>query len=152
MEQKRSLETLIGFLTLCACGFFLWFGFQKTSPKIGRTFYPLSAIFSSVEGLEKDAPVYMAGVHIGHVTKIQLHPKTLMAHIALQVQKKILIPKDSSASITSQSLLGNKILTISPGIASENLHAGEAITKTQGALNLEKMIGKFALGMNQGQK
>jgi phospholipid/cholesterol/gamma-HCH transport system substrate-binding protein len=146
MESNRYFEALIGTLTLLSCAFFLWFAFTQTAGQMGTKFYQLSALFPSVAGLENEAPVQMAGVRIGKVTHIQLDPANFMAKITFKVCDSVKIPTDSTAAITSRSLLGGKIVTLTPGIAEQNLAAGGVLTETQGPMDLEKMVSHLVFG------
>ena len=63
--------------------------------------------------------------------------------VTLTVTNGIEIPKDTSAEITSESLLGGKYLSLSPGAETIMLKPGQAITITQSAVSLEQLLGKF---------
>jgi phospholipid/cholesterol/gamma-HCH transport system substrate-binding protein len=55
------------------------------------------------------------------------------------------LPDDSTASILTAGLLGEKYIGISVGGDEELLKEGDTIKDTQSALVLEDLIGKFLL-------
>ncbi|MBV9655109.1 MAG: outer membrane lipid asymmetry maintenance protein MlaD, partial [Acetobacteraceae bacterium] len=52
-------------------------------------------------------------------------------------------PKDSSAEVTSDGLLGGKYLALSPGGDATMLQPGGLITVTQSSISIEQLLGKF---------
>jgi len=63
--------------------------------------------------------------------------------VTLSVRNGLELPKDSSASIDSESLLGGKYLALSPGGDTAMLAPGGVITVTQSSVSLEQLLGKF---------
>jgi phospholipid/cholesterol/gamma-HCH transport system substrate-binding protein len=61
----------------------------------------------------------------------------------MSVRDDIHLPKDSSAEVTSESLLGGKFLNLSPGGDTTDLPPGGTITITQSSVSLEQLLGKF---------
>ena len=55
----------------------------------------------------------------------------------------IQLPKDTSAEITSESLLGGKFLNLTPGGDPAILPRGGTISITQSSVSLEQLLGKF---------
>jgi phospholipid/cholesterol/gamma-HCH transport system substrate-binding protein len=69
-----------------------------------------------------------------------------MGRVTLEVQKRVdNLPSDSTASILTAGLLGEKYIGISVGGEEELLTEGSVIRDTQSALVLEDLIGKFLL-------
>ena len=64
------------------------------------------------------------------------------------IRDEIKIPTDSSVSVTTDGLMGNKFIAISTGFSDEKLKPNEEIEITRSAVNLEKLIDKFAVGGN----
>ena len=63
--------------------------------------------------------------------------------VTLNLQDNIKLPKDSSAEVTSDGLLGGKFLSLTPGGDSTMLPPGGTITITQSSISLEQLLGKF---------
>jgi len=92
------------------------------------------------------AKVTMAGVTIGKVTAIDLDRDTFTGRVTLQLEKRVdNLPVDSTASILTAGLLGEKYIGISVGGEDAVLKDGATIHDTQSALVLEDLIGKFLL-------
>jgi phospholipid/cholesterol/gamma-HCH transport system substrate-binding protein len=87
--------------------------------------------------------VRMAGVRVGSVVDAVIDPKTYLAVVTLTVQDNLRLPRDSSAQITSDGLLGSEYVSLGPGGDEKMLAPGQDITITQSAVNLEQLLGKF---------
>jgi len=105
--------------------------------------YDVIARFGQVGALAPGAPVSIAGVKVGTVSRITLDPKTYFAVARLSLDPSVKLPADSTAKVTSDSLLGGAHVAIAPGAAIDNLKAGGEIENTQGAVDLFGLIGQF---------
>ena len=61
----------------------------------------------------------------------------------MSVRDDVQLPKDIGAAITSESLLGGKYISLSPGGDATDLKPGQTITITQSSVSLEELLGKF---------
>jgi phospholipid/cholesterol/gamma-HCH transport system substrate-binding protein len=108
--------------------------------------YKLYAYFDNIAGLSVRSKVTMAGVTIGKVTAIDLDRESYTGRVTLEVQNDVnILPTDSTASILTAGLLGEKYVGISVGGDDETLSDGDTIRDTQSSLVLEELIGKFLL-------
>lgn len=88
----------------------------------------------------------MAGVAIGKVTAIDLDRDSYTGRVTMELDKRVdNLPSDSTASILTAGLLGEKYVGISVGGDEKLLKDGDAIRDTQSSLVLEDLIGKFLL-------
>jgi phospholipid/cholesterol/gamma-HCH transport system substrate-binding protein len=62
------------------------------------------------------------------------------------VQGGIGLPEDSIASVRTRGLIGDKYISLSPGASERMIPAGGKIIETEGALDLEALIGQFIHG------
>ena len=110
-----------------------------------RNTYALKADFTDVSGLRDRAPVRIAGVKIGDVSKIGLNKNTAMAQVTMRVsnQYRGTIPDDSVASILTEGILGAKYVSIEPGLSNVPLGHGGRLVKTNPAMVLEKLVNKI---------
>jgi phospholipid/cholesterol/gamma-HCH transport system substrate-binding protein len=127
---------LIGFMTV-KLGHVSFFG-DKT--------YPLSARFTSVTGLRAGSPVYMFGIEVGRVERLNMDQKNQKAAVEVQIKQGINVYDDAIATIKTEGLIGDKYLRIDPGGAGELLKPGGTITETQPDLDIGDLIGKYAFG------
>ena len=106
--------------------------------------YQVHAYFSNIGGLKTKASIKSAGVLVGRVTAITLEvDHDYEANVVMSVDKRYQFPRDTFANILTSGLLGEQYIGLMPGGDSEMLKNGEVIKKTQSALVLEEMIGKF---------
>jgi phospholipid/cholesterol/gamma-HCH transport system substrate-binding protein len=109
----------------------------------------LVATFEEIGGLKARAPVRVSGVTVGQVESIQL-ADDLRANVILNVDPGLELSADTAAAIRTQGLLGDQFVALEPGGEEDLLQAGDAVAFTQGALNLEKLIGTFVHGNQVG--
>lgn len=142
MARHGLAETLTGALVLVVAVGFLAYAVAHSGRTVGSG-YPLLASFDHIDGLNVGGDVRLAGVKVGTVTNERLDPKTFNAIVTMTVSDDLQLPKDTAASITSESLLGGKYISLSPGGDSTNLKPGQSITITQSSVSLEELLGKF---------
>jgi phospholipid/cholesterol/gamma-HCH transport system substrate-binding protein len=105
--------------------------------------YELHAYFSNIGGLKPKASIKSAGVLVGRVTSISLDTELYEAKVSMSLDQRYQFPKDTFASILTAGLLGEQYIGLSPGGEDEMLAEGGQIKKTQSAMVLEELIGKF---------
>ncbi len=106
--------------------------------------YEIIANFDDASGLKVKSPVTMAGVLIGRVSDISFDAKTFEAVVRIRVESQYdTLPKDTSASIYTAGLLGEKYIGLEPGGDEENLKNNDKLQLTQSSLVLEKLISRF---------
>lgn len=111
----------------------------------GGSTYELKAEFDNVSGVKKGAAVQVAGVVVGSVEEIALGPEHY-AVITMRLENQVKVPLDSIASVKSQGIIGDKYIQISLGGDEEIFKAGEVVTETESAVDIESLISKFAFG------
>ena len=146
--QNRTMEIGVGLFLLAGILALLLLALRVSglSPTASNDTYKLYAYFDNIAGLTVHAKVSMAGVTIGKVTAIDLDRDNFTARVTLQLEKKVdNLPTDSTASILTAGLLGEKYIGISVGGEDTLLKDGGTIHDTQSSLVLEDLIGKFLL-------
>lgn len=108
--------------------------------------YKLVAHFDNISGLTTRAKVTMAGVTVGKVVAIDFDTETYTGKVSMEVQSRVNnLPIDTTASILTAGLLGEKYISFSVGGEDEVLKDGDVIYDTQSSLVLEELIGKFLM-------
>ena len=146
--QNRTLEIGVGLFLLAGLLAFLMLALRVSGLTVGSNddTYKLYAHFENIAGLTVRSKVTMAGVTIGKVTAIDLDRNSYMGRVTMQVDDAVNnLPADSTASILTAGLLGEKYIGISVGGEEEVLSDGGTIFDTQSSLVLEDLIGKFLL-------
>lgn len=111
----------------------------------------LTATFDEIGGLKKRAQVVIGGVKVGQVKSIDL-ADDFRARVTLDVDGKLELPADTSASILTSGVLGDQYIALEPGGEPEVLRPGEQIQFTQSAVILERLIGKLVQNLGGGSK
>lgn len=106
--------------------------------------YKVYARFENIGGLTERSKVTMSGVLIGQVSAIRLDEDALQALVEMEIHQEVdFLSIDSSASILTAGLLGEKYIGVVVGAEEEYLQDGDFFQDTQSALVLEDLIGKF---------
>lgn len=138
--QNRAIETGVGLFLLAGILALLLLALRVSglSTSASTDTYKLYAYFDNIAGLTVRAKVSMAGVTIGKVTAIDLDRDTFTGRVTLEIQKKVdNLPSDSTASILTAGLLGEKYIGLSVGGDDKLLKDGGTIHDTQSSLVLE---------------
>jgi phospholipid/cholesterol/gamma-HCH transport system substrate-binding protein len=104
--------------------------------------FRIHATFDQIGGLTPRAPVVISGVEVGWVSSIRLD-EDLRARVEFDLDPSLELPIDTSASIMTEGMLGNKFVALEPGAEEELLQPGEEIAFTESAVLLERLVGKF---------
>ncbi|MFW0739292.1 MULTISPECIES: MlaD family protein [unclassified Flavobacterium] len=112
---KLGMFVAIGLLLFIMAIYFI--GKQKNL--FGSTFH-ISSRFKTVSGLEVGNNVRFSGINIGTVEEIRLiNDSSVVVSMVIKDDVREFIKTDARASIGSDGLMGDKVLTISPGVKSQ---------------------------------
>ena len=117
MPKEKSYKWKLGAFSLAALVIAIsaiyYIGKQKN--KFGSVLH-IYAQFSSVSGLRVGSNVRLGGIDVGTVDAISLTTDTTV-QVDMIIQKKVqrFIKKDAHASIGSEGLMGDKVVTITAG-------------------------------------
>lgn len=117
MPKEKNYKWKLGLFAIAALviavGAIYYIGKEKN--KFGSVLH-ISAEFSSVSGLKPGSNVRLGGIDVGTVDDIGLVTDTTV-QVDMIIQKKVqrFIKKDAKASITSDGLMGDKVITITAG-------------------------------------
>ena len=141
---KLGMFVLIGLVAFTLAIYFV--GKQKNM--FGSTFR-LNSNFKNVSGLEVGNNVLFSGINIGTVSEIQLITDTSVV-VRLLIQKDVqkFIKSDALASIGSDGLMGDKVLTISPGTNSKNSVKDNANIKSIQAIEMDEIMRSIKVSMD----
>ena len=150
MDQKKSKYIKLGIFIVTGLALFIFALFYIGSKEnLFSKSFDVYSIFDNVSGLSQGSSIQFAGINVGTVQSIDIiasdKVKVNMS-IVKDVQK--FVKKNSEASIVSDGLVGNKVLTISPG-------TGEAASIENGdSLHSIKplTIGDIVKNLNESTK
>jgi phospholipid/cholesterol/gamma-HCH transport system substrate-binding protein len=140
--QKNIIETLMGAVVLVVAVAFLAFAYKGSDLQV-EDGYLVNANFSNASGISLGSDVRIGGIKVGVISALDLDPKTYEAIVSMQVRSSAQMPKDTSAAIVGNGLLGEKYVQLTPGNDDKMIKAGGKIQFTQSSINLEELIGKF---------
>jgi phospholipid/cholesterol/gamma-HCH transport system substrate-binding protein len=109
----------------------------------------LHAVFDEIGGLKPRSQVVVGGVKVGQVIAIRLDDD-LRPEIIMDVDEKLELPTDTSASILTSGVLGDQYIALEPGGEEELLESGSYIEFTQNAVVLERFIGRLVQSLAGG--
>ena len=144
MNEKQHTEILVGIFILIGIITITFLALRMGDfGLLNNTQYIIKAEFTSASGLKKGAHVEMAGVSVGKVKNIIFNPETYLAEVYIAIENNIKIPDDSTASIRTAGIIGDKFLKISPGGSEIIIEKNMSIVETEPSINLEELISKY---------
>jgi len=144
MNEKQHTEILVGIFILIGIITITFLALRMGDfGLLNNTQYIIKAEFTSASGLKKGAHVEMAGVSVGKVKNIIFNPETYLAEVYIAIENNIKIPEDSTASIRTAGIIGDKFLKISPGGSEIIIEKNMSIVETEPSINLEELISKY---------
>jgi phospholipid/cholesterol/gamma-HCH transport system substrate-binding protein len=133
---KLGMFVIIGLTLFVATIYFV--GKQKNI--FGSTFQ-LNTTFKTVGGLEVGNNVRFSGINIGTVSEIALLTDTsVLVNLVIRKEVQQFIKKDAIASIGSDGLMGDKVLTISPGSANMGRVNNKDMIASKKAVDMEDVM------------
>ena len=126
---KLGMFVTIGSLLFILAVYFI--GKQKNL--FGSTFN-ITSQFKTVSGLEVGNNVRFSGINIGTVEEIRLiNDSSVVVSMVIKDEVREFIKTDARTSIGSDGLMGDKVLTISPGVKSTKIiENGGQLASVQG--------------------
>lgn len=146
--RTRTLELTVGLFILAGLLALLILALRVSGLTLSTSgdTYTVYAHFDNVSGLTARSKVTMAGVTIGQVKRITFDKNRYTGLVEMAINSDVdTLPADSTASIVTAGLLGEKYIGISVGGDDLVLGDGDEIVDTQSALVLEELIGRFLL-------
>ena len=135
--NRRLLKFFLGFFAIV----FL-FKLMLIENKTGNDdYFLLKASFNKIDGIQVGTPIMISGIEIGNVSKISLENN--YPTLILRIQKKLKISTDSSISIQTDGLFGNKFLSIEIGGTDQFFKDGEKFSFTEDSILVEELLEKI---------
>lgn len=162
-QWKLGMFVIIGLVLFVSALYFV--GKQKNL--FGSTFH-LRSNFKSVSGLEVGNNVRFSGINIGTVSEIELvTDSSVVVKLLIKDEVRKFIKSDAVASIGSDGLMGDKVLTIYAGTNSNRIVKDNDVIASRKAIDMEDVmssvktsvdnagiitteLAKFSSNMNSG--
>jgi phospholipid/cholesterol/gamma-HCH transport system substrate-binding protein len=154
MENKSSMAWKLGLfatigLALLIAGLF-YLGQQKNL--FGQT-VRLRASFNNVGGLKEGNNVRLGGIDIGTVDGIRLiNDTTVMVDMAVKGEAKKFIKKDATITISSEGLMGDKVLVILPGDPSSPVATQNDVLASEAPIETDDILSSLKSSAENAEK
>jgi phospholipid/cholesterol/gamma-HCH transport system substrate-binding protein len=133
---KLGIFVILGLTLFVSTIYFV--GKQKNI--FGNTFH-LRSQFKTVSGLKVGNNVRFSGINIGNVNDVELLTDTsVMVDMVIRKKYQEFIKTDARASIGSDGLMGDKVLTISPGTAGNSPVKNDDLLASKNAIEMEDVM------------
>lgn len=133
---KLGMFVIVGILLFIITIYFV----GKQQNLFGSTFY-LKSQFKNVSGLKVGNNVRFSGINIGTVDEIELvNDSSVVVVLLIEKDVQKYIKTDAIASIGSDGLMGDKVMTISPGTSSNKIIKDNAFIKSKSAIEMEDLM------------
>ncbi len=133
---KLGMFVIIGLVLFVGTIYFV--GKQKNL--FGSTFH-LKTKFKSVSGLEVGNNVRFSGINVGTVDGIELVTDTsVLVDLVIKNDIQQFIKTDATASIGSDGLMGDKVLTINPGTITNRPVKDNDMIASKSAIEMEDVM------------
>src|SRR5439155_946211 len=151
MSRAPVRDLLVGLFVLAGLGAVAYLSLSVGGLSYGGPArMALYADFDEIGGLKPRAQVVISGVKVGQVASITL-ADSYRARVRLDLEDRLKLPIDTSASIMTSGLLGDRYISLQLGGETELLKAGDQITITESAILLERLIGKLVYSGDHGK-
>ena len=146
-KLKIGIFTLVG-LALLVVGIFI-IGNKKNM--FGDTF-SIYGTFKNVGGLQLGNNVRFAGINVGTVEDITIINDTTV-RVGMRMESKVhqFLKADARASIGSDGLMGDKLITIAPGTTGQKELVSGGQVATTNPVDFDKIIGKLTTVVDNGE-
>ncbi|CEI84995.1 outer membrane lipid asymmetry maintenance protein MlaD [Ehrlichia minasensis] len=143
MHRSNVIEIFAGFIVLIAALSIGIIAFKKLPfNNTSHSCYTVKAHFPSVDGLDMGDDITLSGVKIGKVTSISLD-RNFTPVVTMCIQKNVLLPSDSSASLSLSNFLGRRYIDIVLGSNEDSIPIGGFIEHTSSDLNLNVILTRL---------
>ncbi len=124
----------------------------KNKNLFASTFH-IKSQFKNVSGLKIGNNVRFSGINIGTVKNIEfVSDSAVMVDLIIKEEVQKYIKKDAIASIGSDGLMGDKVLTISPGTSSVEIIKDNGTIVSSKAIELEDLMKGLQKSVNNAGK
>lgn len=111
--MKISSEAKIGLIGIATLAILIWGVNYLKGRNILNGSYSLHAYFEDAGGMEDSSPVYMQGIQIGYIDRIDLRQELpLPVHVVVNLEKRYPLHRGSVAVLFSADVLGSRAVRI----------------------------------------
>lgn len=141
--EKRYLLKLGIFITIGIAIFIIGIYYIGSNQNLFKSTVKVNAYFDDVKGLKVGNNISFSGITVGTVSKIIIeNDTTVNVEMAIEDNVRQFIKKDSKVEISTEGIMGSKILMIFPGTTnSESISEGDVLL-TRKTINVEDILSE----------
>jgi phospholipid/cholesterol/gamma-HCH transport system substrate-binding protein len=118
----------------------------------GKTI-PLSVVFTDVQGLQKGNSVQFMGTNVGTVKKVViLSPSAIQVDMVIEEEISRFIKEDATASISTEGLMGNKVVNIKTTSALAAPVQAGSVLQARPAMSVDSLLESLQLTSVHAQR
>jgi len=147
MKKHTGNKITLGlFVSIGALLFIVGIYFIGDQKQMFSKTFTINAVFKNVNGLKVGNNVQFSGINVGTVKNIEMFSDTsVKVDIMIEEDVRKFIKKDAIAMIGSEGLMGNKIMTISPGTAGKLPVENYDRIKTSVSVSIDDILTKVKI-------
>lgn len=144
---KLGMFVLLGLTLFVVSIYFI----GKNKNLFASTFH-LKSQFKNVSGLKVGNNVRFSGINIGTIKKIEfISDSAVVVDLIIKKEVQQYIKTDALASIGSDGLMGDKVLTISPGTSSNKIVKNNATIASSNTVEIEDLMKGLKKSIDNAQ-
>lgn len=133
-------EVKVGIFVVCVIAAFFALVYEIGDLNLTKKdTYSITMVFTTVEGLKPGSQLELAGVQVGSVRDIDLN-RDYTAVVTADIFEDVRIPIDSTASIATKGILGDKIIVVKPGMSKNTLQPEGNLARTSIPPSLDSLL------------
>lgn len=138
-------EVKVGIFVICVILTFVGLAYEIGDLSFTKKHtYNITMVFSTVEGLKQGSQLELAGVQVGSVKDIELN-RDYTAVVTAAIFDEVRIPIDSTASIATKGILGDKIIILRPGTSKNTLEPEGNLARTTIPPSLDTLLEQLGV-------
>ena len=154
MNKEKGFTWKLGMFVIVALVLFtgaIYF-IGKSKNLFGSNFL-LKVQFKTVSGLKVGNNVRFSGINIGTVDEIELiNDTSVLVNLLIKKDVQKFIKSDAKASISSDGLMGDKVLTITPGTSSNSPVKDNDLITSKSAIEMEDVMSQVKTSVDNAAR
>jgi phospholipid/cholesterol/gamma-HCH transport system substrate-binding protein len=145
MKKKAGNTIRLGiFVSISAALFIAGIYFIGQKQQLFNNTFHVSAVFKDISGLQLGNNIRFSGINVGVVEDIeQITDSTVRVNMLIESHTKKFIKKNAKAIISSDGLMGDKIVLIVPGTAGKEEISDNDVIETAKQINMDDILPKI---------
>jgi phospholipid/cholesterol/gamma-HCH transport system substrate-binding protein len=147
MKKEAGNKMKLGiFVSISVVLFITGIYFIGQRQQLFNSTFLISGVFKDISGLQVGNNVRFSGINVGIIENIeQITDSTVRVDMLIDEHTRKFIKKNAKAIISSDGLMGNKIMVIIPGTNNKTQIANNDFIETQQPISLDDILVKIKI-------